>query len=126
MMGTIEAGGRVAVAGYAGGAAWPWPSNTDCELFAFEVTGDDQGCRFEPGDVVYFARPPKGNWPAFIGSYCACRLASGETVLALLQAGSAPSLFSLRLPSGDSMPDQTLVWVAPMHWRLSPLLGRNQ
>lgn len=118
IVGSIEARGRLVFDTGMDAAQWPalQPDQDPSEMFGFEVWTDDLGEKFEPGTVVYFARPPQMIWLAFMGTYCACRLASGDTVLAMLQAGSKPGLFGLKLPSGEEQHDQELEWATPIRF----------
>lgn len=115
---SIEPKGRIVFDAGLDLAEWPslQPYDDPTELFGFEVWTDDLGARFEPGTVVYFAKPPQMIWQAFLGTYCACRLVDGDTVLAMLQAGSRPGLFRLQLPSGEEWHDRELQWATPIRF----------
>ena len=89
VIGSIDAGGALRTPLEADLAALLAKADTEGAPLGFEIRCDELGPKFEPGDVIYFGRPEAATMPGLIGRYAACRLASGETVLARLGHGQA-------------------------------------
>ncbi len=114
VVGKIGAGGSVAFEQAENFGHVPRPPDTDGELIGLEIEGDSMLPKFDPGDVVYISPGPQGVNMALLGSYCACRLVTGETYLKILSRGTAPGLYTLRSLNAADMEDRALEWATPV------------
>lgn len=114
VVGKIGAGGTI-IFEYVGDFGFvPRPPDTKGSLVGLEVVGDSMLPKFDPGDVVYISRAFDGVLANYIGTYCACRLETGETYLKLLAKGSKPGKFTLRSLNAADMEDMDLIWATPV------------
>jgi hypothetical protein len=99
VVGAIEAGGALRTPLGANLAALL--ANAGGAPLGFEIRCDELAPKFEQGDVLYFAQPEPVHFD-LIGHYAACRLASGETILARVEQS------------------QGVIWAAPLRcWVLA-------
>jgi len=80
--------------------------------------------KFDPGDIVFISRERDGVDSADLGSYCAIRLATGETYLKILAKGSASDVFTLRSLNAADMEDVSLEWATPIR-AITPRAARR-
>lgn len=92
----------------------PRPPSISGELIALVVRGASMLPKYRDGDIIYIQRNHDGVLKDYVGEDCAIRLASGETFLKQLTAGTRPGLFTLRSLNADDMVDQDVSWASPV------------
>ena len=124
VVGKIGAGGSVIYEDVGNEDTVRRPPETPGVLVGLEVAGESMLPKFDPGDVIFISRDTDGVDPLDIGSYCACRLRSGETYLKKLAKGSRAGLFTLRSLNGVDIEDVELDWATPVR-AITPRAARR-
>lgn len=124
IVGKIGAGGSIIFEDIGATDSVARPPETAGALVGLEVEGESMLPKFDPGDVVFISRDHDGVSLADVGSYCAVRLSTGQTLLKILARGSKPNLFSLRSLNAADMEDVELDWASPIR-AITPRAARR-
>ncbi|MDK8216364.1 MULTISPECIES: helix-turn-helix domain-containing protein [Sphingomonas] len=124
IVGKIGAGGSIIFEDMGETDRVARPPETAGTLVGLEVEGESMLPKFDPGDIVFISRDHDGVNPTDIGSYCAVRLSTGETLLKILARGSRPGAFSLRSLNAADIEDVALDWASPIR-AITPRAARR-
>lgn len=86
------------------------PPGISGSLVALAVRGSSMLPKYKDGDIIYIQRTHDGVLPDYIGEDCAVRLASGETYIKQLMAGSEDGRFTLLSLNADPMENVEVEW----------------
>jgi phage repressor protein C with HTH and peptisase S24 domain len=91
------------------------PASEFRDYAAFKVRGDTLYPAYRDGEII-FARKDGGPPRDHIDRECIVRTEDGKTYLKTLLAGSSEDRFTLISHNAPPMPDQRVVWAAPVEW----------
>lgn len=116
LKGDIGAGAEVLAIEGDGDDTAPAPAESTPTTVAVRVKGDSMFPAYEPGTLLYYSKlmPPR----EMINRRAVVQLADGRIFVKIVQAGSAPNLWSLASlnPYFPIMEDQVVEWAAPIDW----------
>ena len=91
------------------------PGSAFKEYAAFKVRGDSLYPAYRDGEII-FARKAGGPPGDHVNRECVVRTEDGRTYLKTLILGSAGDRFTLLSFNAPPLPDQRVVWAAPVEW----------
>lgn len=92
------------------------PPETEGEFEALEVRGTSGMPVYREKDIVYYRKNVHHEPSDLIGEDVVVELATGEMYLKILQYGSQPGRYTLLAYNGASIPDVSIVRIAPVAW----------
>lgn len=118
LVGKIGAGGTVIFEELDDPPIVPRPPVGTGRMIALQVQGDSMLPKYESGDIIYITRDHEGVLPAYLGKYCAVRLADGSTFLKMLTVGTEPGRYTLRSLNAADMENVEVEWATPVRFVL--------
>lgn len=110
IVGYIGAGGEVIYEDLGRDEGVLRPPGISGSLVALMVRGSSMLPKYRDGDIIYIQRTHEGVLPEYIGEDCAVRLASGETYIKQLMAGSEEGKFTLISLNAPPMENVEVEW----------------
>lgn len=110
IVGYIGAGGEVIYEDMGNDETVLRPPGISGTLVALVVRGSSMLPKYRDGDIIYIQRNHDGILPYYIGEDCAVRLATGETYIKQLMAGSEEGRFTLLSLNAPPMENVEVEW----------------
>lgn len=114
IVGYIGAGGAVIFEDIGSDETVIRPPNVSIRLVALVVRGDSMLPKYRDGDIIYIGRDHDGILPEYLGRDCAVRLATGETYIKQIIAGSEEGRFTLISLNAPPIENVEVTWATPV------------